>query len=58
MKSILIVADDRKEKRDLAELLRLLFPDCEIQIISHHDLALQHKRIDNEYSKSVLNRFD
>ncbi|MFW6148163.1 MAG: hypothetical protein ACOC6B_07220 [Thermodesulfobacteriota bacterium] len=48
MKNIFIVADNRKEKRDLSELLRLLFPECEIQIISNHDFALQENSAINQ----------
>jgi hypothetical protein len=55
MKNIVLVADDRNEKQDLAELLRLLFPECEIRVVSHHDPGQQHHGLDDEYSESRVN---
>jgi hypothetical protein len=54
MKGIVIVAEDRNEKRDLAAVLRLLFPECEIRIVSHHDLGLHRHGLDDECGDSLV----
>jgi hypothetical protein len=58
MKGIVIVAEDRNEKRDLAAVLRLLFPECEIRIVSHHDLGLHRHGLDDECGDSLVDRFE
>jgi len=58
MHKIVIVSDRKEEKRGLASLLSVLFPECEIQIISRRDGSLSSHGLDDEQGEEYVIRFD
>jgi hypothetical protein len=58
MKTIVIVADDPDQKREFAALLRGLFPECEIRIVSRHHAALLPHGIDADKEEGRVSEFD
>jgi hypothetical protein len=58
MKDIVIVSEGKEGKGGLAALLRMLFPECEIRIVTRRDPALSPHGMDDDQGRGCIHPFD
>lgn len=58
MKKIVIASDRKEDKRGLASMLRVLFPECEIRVVSRRDSALSPHRVDDDHGEGRISPLD
>jgi hypothetical protein len=58
MKDIVIISEGKEGKGGLAALLRMLFPECEIRIVTRRDGALLPHGMDDDRREECVNLLD
>jgi hypothetical protein len=57
MKDIVIVSEGKERKGGLAALLRMLFPECKIRIVTSRDGALSPHGMDDDQARGCIHPF-